>query len=63
MPKGSTGLHGLHGCDRGEPVVKDLNGGPWATKSIWSHIFQALAAAGGPPADVLIDSSAVRLAR
>lgn len=30
----------------------------WANKGIWQNIFQALASAGGPPAQVLIDSSA-----
>lgn len=32
----------------------------WANKGIWTGIFQALASAGGPPAQLLIDSSAVR---
>ena len=31
----------------------------WAAKGVWMDIFHALAAAGGPPAEVLIDSSAV----
>jgi transposase len=35
----------------------------WAAKGIWSSIFQALANAGGPPAQLLIDSSAVRAHR
>lgn len=35
----------------------------WAAKGIWMDIFHALAAAGGPPADVLIDSSAVKAHR
>ena len=35
----------------------------WAAKGIWSDIFQALASAGGPPAQVLIDSSAVKAHR
>ena len=35
----------------------------WAAKGIWSAIFQALANAGGPPAQLLIDSSAVRAHR
>ncbi len=35
----------------------------WAAKEIWSHIFLALAATGGPPAALLIDSSAVRAHR
>ncbi len=32
----------------------------WAVKGVWIDIFHALASAGGPPADVLIDSSAVK---
>jgi transposase len=35
----------------------------WAAKGIWTDIFQALAAAGGPPTQVLIDSSAVKAHR
>lgn len=35
----------------------------WADKGIWTDIFHALAAAGGPPAEVLIDSSAVKAHR
>jgi transposase len=35
----------------------------WAAKGIWMNIFHALATAGGPPADVLIDSSAVKAHR
>ena len=35
----------------------------WAEKGVWLDIFQALAAAGGPPAEVLIDSSAVKAHR
>ena len=35
----------------------------WAAKGIWSSIFHALANAGGPPAQLLIDSSAVRAHR
>lgn len=35
----------------------------WAAKGIWSDIFDALASAGGPPAEVLIDSTAVRAHR
>ena len=34
----------------------------WAAKGVWLEIFHALAAAGGPPAEVLIDSSAVKAA-
>ncbi len=32
----------------------------WAAKGIWRDLFQALAQAGGPPAHVLMDSSAVK---
>ena len=35
----------------------------WATKGVWTDIFHALASAGGPPAQVLIDSSAVKAHR
>jgi|SRR5579883_635671 len=35
----------------------------WAEKGVWEAIFQALAATGGPPAQLLIDSSAVKAHR
>ena len=35
----------------------------WAAKGVWNDIFHALASAGGPPAQVLIDSSAVKAHR
>ena len=35
----------------------------WAAKGVWVDIFHALASAGGPPAEVLIDSSAVKAHR
>ena len=35
----------------------------WAKKGIWQEIFIALADAGGPPSQALIDSSAVRAHR
>jgi transposase len=35
----------------------------WAAKGVWSDIFHALASAGDPPAQVLIDSSAVKAHR
>jgi transposase len=35
----------------------------WAAKGLWVDIFHALASAGGPPAQVLIDSSAVKAHR
>lgn len=35
----------------------------WAAKGVWEDIFRALAAAGGPPAQVMIDSTAVRAHR
>jgi transposase len=35
----------------------------WAAKGVWVDIFHALAAQGGPPAEMLIDSSAVKAHR
>ena len=35
----------------------------WAAKGVWVDVFDALASAGGPPAHVLIDSSAVKAHR
>ena len=35
----------------------------WAAKGVWITLFQALAQAGGPPAHVLMDSSAVKAHR
>jgi transposase len=35
----------------------------WAAKGVWVDLFHALANAGGPPAQVLIDSSAVKAHR
>ena len=35
----------------------------WAAKGVWTDLFEALARAGGPPAQVLIDSSAVKAHR
>lgn len=35
----------------------------WAAKGVWVDVFHALAAAGGPPAALLIDSSAVKAHR
>ena len=35
----------------------------WTDKGIWQNIFHVLASAGGPPAQVLIDSSAVKAHR
>ena len=35
----------------------------WAAKGVWFDLFQALARAGGPPAHLLIDSSAVKAHR
>ena len=35
----------------------------WAEKGVWVGLFHALAKAGGPPAQVLIDSSAVKARR
>jgi len=35
----------------------------WAEKGVWAALFEALAQAGGPPTQVLIDSSAVKAHR
>ena len=35
----------------------------WAAKGVWVDVFHTLAATGGPPAEVLIDSSAVKAHR
>ena len=35
----------------------------WAAKGVWTGLFEELASAGGPPAQVLIDSSAVKAHR
>jgi transposase len=35
----------------------------WAANGVWSELFEALAAAGGPPSKVLLDSSAVKAHR
>ena len=35
----------------------------WAAKGVWSDLFHALAGAGDPPEQVLIDSSAVKAHR
>ena len=35
----------------------------WAEKGVWLDVFQTLAAAGGPPAELLIDSTAVKAHR
>jgi len=35
----------------------------WAAKGVWIDLFHALAKAGGPPSQVLIDSSAVKAHR
>jgi transposase len=35
----------------------------WAAKGVWTHLFETLAKAGGPPSQVLIDSSAVKAHR
>jgi transposase len=35
----------------------------WAAKGVWVSLFQALARAGGPSAQLLIDSSAVKAHR
>ena len=35
----------------------------WAAKGVWRNVFETLAAAGGPPAEVLIDSTHIKAHR
>jgi transposase len=35
----------------------------WAAKGVWEAVFQALAEAGGPPAEVLLDSATMKAHR
>jgi transposase len=35
----------------------------WAAKGVWRDVFEALAAEGGPPTEVLIDSTHVKAHR
>ena len=35
----------------------------WAAKGVWGEVFEALAAADGPPTEVLIDSTHVKAHR
>ena len=35
----------------------------WAAKSVWAEVFRALAAACGPPAEVLLDSTHMKAHR
>ena len=35
----------------------------WSAKGVWTEVFHALSSAGGPPAEVLIGSSAVKAHR
>ena len=35
----------------------------WAAKGVWQEVFTALAAAGGPPAEILLDSTHVKAHR
>lgn len=35
----------------------------WAAKGVWERAFHALAEAGGPPADLLLDSSTMKANR
>jgi len=35
----------------------------WAAKGVWVGLFRTLAQAGGPPSQVLIDSTAVKAHR
>jgi len=35
----------------------------WSAKGVWQELFETLAAAGGPPAEVLLDSTHVKAHR
>ena len=35
----------------------------WAAKGVWADLFVALAAAGGPPAEILLDSTHIKAHR
>lgn len=35
----------------------------WSAKGVWREVFEALAAAGGPPAELLLDSTHVKAHR
>jgi transposase len=35
----------------------------WAAKGVWERVFHALAEAGGPPAELLLDSSTMKAHR
>ncbi len=35
----------------------------WAAKGVWEHVFQTLSEADGPPAELLLDSSAMKAHR
>lgn len=35
----------------------------WVAKGVWTQVFQTLAAAGGPPAEVLLDSTSMKVHR
>ncbi len=35
----------------------------WSAKGVWQNVFHTLAAAGGPPAEVLLDSTHVKAHR
>jgi len=35
----------------------------WSARGVWTDVFHSLSSAGGPPAEVLIDSSAVKAHR
>ena len=35
----------------------------WAVRGVWEQVFHALAGAGGPPAEVLLDSSTMKAHR
>jgi transposase len=44
-------------CEDGPPEALDNRHVRWAIKGVWRRIVETLAAAGGPPAEVLLDAT------
>ena len=64
LPTDTRGKERVDDCRVISGIVQVLrSGGRWAAKGVWTGLFEALASAGGPPAQVLIDSSAVKAHR
>ena len=63
---GGMGRHGGGAFSGKDPTKVDRSAAyaaRWAAKGVWSDLFETLARAGGPPSQVLIDSSAVKAHR